>query len=286
MNLAYYLTHLFLPSHTNNFKAKTLHAKGLIAIALVLVFSQSFLHIITFTRPGVLGYAANISPAEVIKLTNVKREENGLSDLVYSGTLAKAAHDKGVDMITKGYWAHVSPDGVEPWFWFQKEGYKYKYAGENLARDFSNPGSAVDAWMASPSHRENMLSPKYKEIGVAVVEGNVDGVDTTIIVQLFGTKATDTVPAVPVVSAKDQVAGETAPNSVPSLLSTQNVNPLAISRGVALGLVMFLMTLFVVDAIIITRRNVVRVGGRSFAHISFLGMILAIIIIARAGRIL
>src|SRR5262249_8899486 len=46
----------------------------------------------------------------------------------------------------------------------------------------------VDAWMASPSHRDNLMKPTYREVGFAVVNGNLLGEDTTLVVQMFGTK--------------------------------------------------------------------------------------------------
>ena len=96
-------------------------------------------------------------------------------------------------MIDRDYWAHVAPDGTQPWKFFTSFGYKYRYAGENLARDFSNASSAMDAWMNSPTHKENILNPKYKEIGIGVVEGDLAGTDTTIIVQFFGATYADKV---------------------------------------------------------------------------------------------
>lgn len=123
----------------------------------------------------ILGYAANISSTEIVSLTNQKRTEAGVSSLIYNLQLEQAARQKGQDMIENDYWAHVAPDGTEPWVFFVDAGYKYRYAGENLARDFSNPQDAINAWMASPSHKDNLLSDKYKEIGIAVVEGDLGG---------------------------------------------------------------------------------------------------------------
>jgi uncharacterized protein YkwD len=100
---------------------------------------------------------------------------------------------KGRDMIDKDYWAHVAPDGTQPWKFFSQFGYKYRFAGENLARDFSNANDAVNAWMNSPTHKDNILNPKYKEIGIGITEGDLAGSDTTIIVQFFGATYSDKV---------------------------------------------------------------------------------------------
>ena len=194
--------HLFVPRHSNNHKAKLLHSSSLIALALLLVLIQSTLQMFSNLGVAVLGYAANISTNEVVSLTNQKRLQLGLSPLELSADLEAAARAKGEDMLQDDYWAHVAPDGTEPWAFFSLVHYDYRYAGENLARDFTNANDAVEAWMASPSHRDNLLSDHYKEIGIAVVEGDLNGQDTTIIVQLFGTRAVDTVPTVPVAAAE------------------------------------------------------------------------------------
>ena len=52
-------------------------------------------------------------------------------------------------MLEHNYWAHVSPDGVEPWQFIQQQNYFYLSAGENLARDFISEKDLVAAWMAS-----------------------------------------------------------------------------------------------------------------------------------------
>jgi uncharacterized protein YkwD len=314
MKLARTITHLFLPHESNNLKAKILHAKGLLSIKVLLVVFQI---VITFTPLNpvsrILGYAANISPQEVIILTNEKRAEAGLAPLVENPTLSQAALAKGTDMINKNYWAHVAPDGTQPWAFFINAGYRYRYAGENLARDFSNAPSAVNAWMASPSHKENLLSPKYKEIGIGVIEGDLNGVDTTIIVQFFGTNYLDTIPVQPIAEAPVQTTAPTlapTPASTPTIsptftplpISTSEVklvnvsdeeksnqvlvSPFTSTKEVSIAVVGLLLLVLILDAAITSRRRITRIGGRTFAHLSFLGMILAIVLILKAGQIL
>src|SRR4030066_762830 len=171
------LRHLFIPHESNNQKAKLLHSRSLLLIAVGLVAFQLILGFAGKAFPKVLGYAANISPAEVIRLTNAQRAANGLSALSENSSLDGAALAKGNDMLAKGYWAHFAPDGTSPWSFFLSFGYKYKYAGENLARDFGDAGSAVSAWMNSPTHRDNIMNPNYREIGIGVVEGNLAGTE-------------------------------------------------------------------------------------------------------------
>lgn len=300
MKITERIAHLFIPRHTNNQKARLLHPQILIFFVVKLILLQIVIQFLPFSGLKILGYAANIPPGEVIRLTNEKRAEAGLLPLEANEVLSAAALAKGTDMINRSYWAHVAPDGTQPWKFFVDAGYRYRFAGENLARDFSTSALAVDAWTASPTHRENMLSPKYKEIGVAVVEGDVDGVDTTIIVQFFGTKYTDTIPVVPVAEARPSPApvavsspGPTAIVSAPSeaeevgpVGSRVLISPFNTTKGVSLIVVGLLLNVLIYDSLIATRRKIARIGGRAFAHLSFLGMIMAIVLILRAGLVL
>jgi hypothetical protein len=311
MKIAHRIAHLILPRESNNQKARLLHSSSLSLLTVALILFQLGLTFFPKIGPKILGYAANISPDEVIRLTNEKRVASGLEPLSANNVLSQAAQAKGADMLDKDYWAHVSPDGTQPWKFFIDFGYRYRFAGENLARDFSNPTSAVEAWMASPSHRENILSSKYHEIGIAVVEGDLAGVDTTIIVQFFGTTSVDTIPVQPVAQASptqtpvSTVAATTTitptPTSAPApsefiaaAPSPAGVNapqqvlvsPFNTTKSLSLVIVAILLAVLVIDGVATSRRRIARIGGRTFAHISFLGMIFAIIIILKAGQIL
>lgn len=147
---------------------------GFIVIGLVLFMSLSTV------------LASGISPQEVIALTNQSRTAAGLTVLSENKYLSQAASDKAEDMINNDYFAHTSPTGVGPWHWFKTAGYNYKYAGENLAVNYTNAEEQDSAWMKSETHRANILNPRYQDIGVAVVAGKVDGKETLITVELFG----------------------------------------------------------------------------------------------------
>lgn len=126
--------------------------------------------------------------AEIIKLANQERAGLGLSVLTENPVLNQAAGLKVSDMLKENYFSHTSPAGIDPWHWFEEAGYGYKYAGENLAMDFGSAASVHRAWMKSPTHKENIISEKFSEIGVAVQEGILDGRETLLAVQLFGTQ--------------------------------------------------------------------------------------------------
>ena len=300
------LIHLLIPRESNNHKAKLLHSSSLLVIASFLIFFQISLNYFSKSKPDILGYASNISIQEVVNLTNQKRAQAGLSALSLNQTLSNAAYVKGADMINKDYWAHVSPDGTQPWTFFKNAGYKYKFAGENLARDFSNATDAVNAWMNSPTHRDNLLNPKYKEIGIGVVEGDLAGSDTTIIVQFFGTTYSDQVREPIAQAVSTEVDSSPVPTLIPiatpnivpkvesleTVIETPNpdqqflVSPFTTTRNASLIVVGILLLVFMVDAFLVSKRRITRIAGRTFAHVVFLGMILSIIIILKSGQII
>jgi len=304
MHVVTALTHIFIPQESNKHKASILKTPVLLTMLALFVISQYGIRTVT---PDILGYASQISTKEVIRLTNIKRAEAGLSTLTENSALDEAAKAKGLDMLAKGYWAHVAPDGTQPWDFFKNVGYKYRFAGENLARDFTNPNSAVEAWMASPSHKENLLSPKYKEIGVAVVDGSLNGKDATIIVQLFGATGSDT-PQLPVAAASEkQVASVASEQTQPEPAKANVITPLDpssfeianVSRSTTstpffenqtklfsfavVGLIFFALVL---DSIVLWLKGRRHGTGKSLAQIAFLGMILALIVVAKAGQII
>ena len=104
--------------------------------------------------------------------------------------LTQAAQDVASDMATKGYFAHISPSGITPWDWLAQVGYKYQYAGENLAVDFTDSSAVESAWMASPEHHANIVKPQYTQMGIGVANGMYQGKEATFIVSFFGSPET------------------------------------------------------------------------------------------------
>jgi len=106
-----------------------------------------------------------INYAEIAELINIKRSENGTKPaLMLNLKLNYSAQLKANDMASKDYWAHNDPDGNTPWRFFDQAGYDYLKAGENLAKCYNTPQEVVEAWYASPKHKDNMLGD-YKEVG-------------------------------------------------------------------------------------------------------------------------
>ena len=125
--------------------------------------------------------------SELVKATNDKRAENGLAPLTENPLLDRSAQNKCNDMIAKNYWSHNSPDGAEPWVFIQDSGYKYTKAGENLGFGFKDTNGVMDGWMKSQTHRNNIVSADYKEVGFGVCSSeNYQGSYSVVIVQHFG----------------------------------------------------------------------------------------------------
>lgn len=133
---------------------------------------------------GAGSIAKSLTASEILGLVNHDRISHGLSELTLNPILNLAALAKAEDMLARDYFSHEAPDGTQPWYWFKASGYNYTYAGENLAEGYTDPTDLEKSWMESPSHRANILSPFYSEVGLAVVNEH----NTNIIVQFFGSK--------------------------------------------------------------------------------------------------
>ena len=184
------------------------------------------------------------SPQEVAERVNQDRVAAGLPALRLDQTLSVAAEAKAQDMATKEYFAHTAPDGTTPWYFFEKAGYSYRYAGENLAIHFTDVEDEESAWMASEKHRENILSPKYVETGIAVAEIPWKGKTTLLTVELFGTRFGETVadtspwksldgvsPTVSGVSASRERSVSAGQRVTKLSLAGHNVMPVALSQA-------------------------------------------------------
>ncbi len=134
---------------------------------------------------------AQLTKSGTINWTNSQRADNGLLALIENKNLDQGALAKAQDMFKKQYFAHESPTGAGPAEVAKAADYSFLVIGENLALgNFANDQELVQAWMDSPGHRANILNSKYKEIGVAVVQGIYEGRTTWIAVQEFGLSTT------------------------------------------------------------------------------------------------
>lgn len=302
------LAHLFRPQRSNNHRPRLLHPEAFAFYAVLLIWFATIVPYV-FAKPGavpsVLGYSSSITPEQVIEQTNQVRRSQGFESLVYSPELTEAAHRKGIDMLDEQYWAHVSPSGKQPWAFMTEAGYRYKVAGENLARDFSNTPDMIQAWFNSPTHKANLLSGRYREIGVAVINGKLNGYETTVVVQMFGTPKSELValppqvdqPLVGVVAApaifdSQMHAREGAvlaggALAAGSLSAVQPLlSPKLLFEVVAIAAVLLLLSALICDWVWVHPvAKHTRSVGHNLAHVLYLLTIAALIVLYRSGRI-
>lgn len=178
----------FIPHEDNDHQPYILRSKAVNIIAAVIIFCEL---VFLFEIYGVFpkNFMALILPDVLVNETNESRSTNNLNTLKTNLVLNTAAQLKANDMASKEYFSHTSPAGLTPWHWFDLAGYKFSYAGENLAVNFVDSQDVVDAWMGSPTHRANILSDYFTEIGIGVANGKYNGQEATFIVQMFGRPA-------------------------------------------------------------------------------------------------
>lgn len=157
---------------------------------------SGILAVISFLLIPLTSHAASYSAQLIVDQTNSVRAAEGLKALNIDSRLTTAAEEKAQDMIAQQYFSHNSPSGQTPWSWITKNHYRFTTAGENLAIDFVDGNDVVSAWMKSAEHRKNILDPNFHDIGVAIVDGTLNGQSTTIVVQLFGSHSVTQAPSI------------------------------------------------------------------------------------------
>jgi len=211
---------LFLPNKNNGYKPYLLRKSALSIYTLILLLLNMF--------GGLLGIpeamASTITPANIIQLTNQQRASAGLNTLSTDSRLSAAAQAKANNMFQEQYWDHFGPNGETPWMFISQAGYTYVYAGENLAKGFRTAEGVHEAWMASPTHRDNIMSNKYKDIGVAVVQGVLEGKETTLVVQMFGNLTTE------IYKADTPVKAVETPTPKPSIVDQGEIKSISITN--------------------------------------------------------
>ena len=111
--------------------------------------------------------------AEVVRLVNDIRQQNGLKPLRENWELSRVARYKSQDMQENRYFAHNSPTYGTPFQMVKSFGLSFRTAGENIAKGYTTPQAVVNGWMNSSGHRANILNASYTQIGVGyVAQGN------------------------------------------------------------------------------------------------------------------
>ena len=222
-----------VPHKANQFRPHAVRRYGIAIIVAFVLLAQGLYNGVT--SGNILGTEAQVTTAGLLAATNSARVEQGEKPLANNAQLAEAAKLKVRNMFDKQYWAHTAPDGTAPWHWFGKVGYAYADAGENLAKNFTTSDSTVSAWLASPTHRANVLKPEYQDVGFAVMSGMLGDKPTTLIVALYGTPDQATVQGA---AHSETVSGIDMSLSIMARigLGLQALTPAAISSIVVLAI--------------------------------------------------
>jgi len=286
------LSNWFLPHKDTYKKAHLISWEGLLIYALLFILLQVSFSIINYTKPGILGITANIDQKRLIELTNIERVKIGLSPVVENEALDKAAKHKAQNMFEENYWAHFAPSGKTPWDFILGSGYKFTFAGENLAKNFYSSEEVVAAWMASKTHKDNLLNSNYKDIGISVVEGVLNGQKTILVVQEFGT--TEILAKKPAVEVQGQqievpqsefkkplLASAAEIKSIKSL-----VDPYQISKIAGFSVIILITILLTLDLWVLKRRGVFRISSQHIAHMALLSLAAGSLFMTSPGVIL
>lgn len=281
---------LFVPHEKNNHRALLLKPTFLCLLLAFYFFNQSLIKTFTIVKPGVLGYSSQITSSKIFTLTNIERQKQNLPPFHYNSVLSQSAESKAKDMFANNYWAHNSPKGTTPWDFFKNAGYRYSVAGENLGKDFYDNESLIKAWMDSPTHRDNIVNDKYQEIGIGVVNGVLNGVKTTLVVQHFGTPLNS--------SIANNTPDETQFNAHPfglnstdsnvlsqSVQSSKTISPLFLTKIISVSMFVLIISVLFIDGFITFKNKTKRLTGSSIGHIGFLVVILLFVIFSQQGVI-
>ncbi len=284
-----FIHHLFIPHEENNFRAKSLHTDFLtvylvIAFLMTIIFKQANLY-------NVLGFATDISVDKLYQLINEQRQKNNLPSLVLNSALSLAAQKKAENMFQENYWSHYAPDGKTPWDFILGANYKYEYAGENLAKNFLFSNGVVDAWMNSSTHRENILKKEYTEVGYAIVNGTLNGEQTTLVIQMFGTPLADSFARQPVQTNETTqnipIENKSQPQQILAQKTFQpKINVFNLSFNLNIVFMAFLLVALVLDFYFASKFNIIRISGKNTAHFLFIIFVLAGLFLSTIGTII
>ena len=276
--------HLFIPRHTNNYNARLLH-HDILTVYLIVALSVT-LGVKHMQKSGdVLGYATDVSAQKLLELTNKERVKMNLQPLQYNEKLADAAKGKAENMFSKNYWSHYGPAGETPWEFILGSGYQYEYAGENLAKNFLFSDGIVEAWMDSETHKENILRSEYTDVGFAIVNGVLNGEETTLVVQMFGKPLyaaeapvtppqTNQIPQAENVAVQEEATVTTQPQVLARDVSKESSTffPSYFNLNMLFFSVLLLALLF--DFYFAAKLNLIRVKGKNLVHFMFIGFIM------------
>jgi len=112
--------------------------------------------------------------AQMLVLVNKERATAGLRPLAPDPELTEVARRHSVDMFARGYFAHDTPEGLDPFARMREAHVRYLTAGENLALA-PTLQVAHSGLMNSPGHRANILNSQFGRLGIGIMDGGIRG---------------------------------------------------------------------------------------------------------------
>lgn len=112
--------------------------------------------------------------AEMLQLVNEERQKHGLKTLQADPEMLPVARAHSQDMFARGYFAHDSPEGKDPFDRMKDANVHFATAGENLALAQTVEIAHVNL-MNSPGHRANILNPSFGRVGIGILDGGFYG---------------------------------------------------------------------------------------------------------------
>lgn len=112
--------------------------------------------------------------ARMIALVNRERTSRNLPELKPDSAITQVARGKSRDMFERRYFSHYDPDGANAADRMERSGVPFTFVGENLAYA-PDVQSAHDGLMNSQGHRANILEPRFRRIGIGVIDGGIYG---------------------------------------------------------------------------------------------------------------
>ncbi len=116
--------------------------------------------------------------AQMLELVNRERAAAGLQTLAADDELREVGRAHSADMFARGYFAHVTPEGRDPFARIREAGYTFRTAGENLALA-PTLSIAHTGLMNSPGHRANILRAQFGRVGIGIMDGGRRGLMVT-----------------------------------------------------------------------------------------------------------
>ncbi|MEU3989671.1 CAP domain-containing protein [Streptomyces platensis] len=105
---------------------------------------------------------------KIVELVNAQRAQHGCGPLTVDARIQRAAQAHSDDMAARNFYDHNTPEGVDPGTRMTKAGYPWGSWAENIFKSPKDPATAMEGWMKSPGHRDNILNCSYKTTGVGV----------------------------------------------------------------------------------------------------------------------